>query len=83
VQGIPLVDLSLEDFTFPITAWTRTLFLTARAAARRMVKQGSGVIVTPSAPAGLATPPLVGGFEAAGAAVQGLFRTSDSFDMTA
>jgi 3-oxoacyl-[acyl-carrier protein] reductase len=82
VQGLPLVDLSPEDLTFPITTWTRTLFLTARAAARRMVKQGSGVIVTPSAPAGLVTP-LVGGFEAAGAAVQGLFRTSDSFDMTA
>ncbi|MGH8066649.1 MAG: SDR family NAD(P)-dependent oxidoreductase [Candidatus Entotheonellia bacterium] len=74
VQGTPLVDLSLEDFTFPIMTWTRTLFLTARAAARRMVKRRSGVILTLSAPPGLATP-LVGGFEAACAAIQGLSRT--------
>lgn len=44
VQGTPVVDLALEDFTFPITTWTRTQFLTARAAARRMVKNRSGVI---------------------------------------
>jgi len=41
IQGIPLIDLSLEDFIFPITGWSRTVFLTSRAAARRMVRQGA------------------------------------------
>jgi 3-oxoacyl-[acyl-carrier protein] reductase len=40
IQGIPLIDLALEDFIFPITGWSRTVFLTSRAAARRMVRQG-------------------------------------------
>src|SRR5262249_25590241 len=52
IQGIPLIDLSLEDFIFPITAWSRTVFLTSRAAARHMVRQGVGVILTINAPAG-------------------------------
>ena len=52
IQGIPLIDLSLEDFIFPITCWSRTVFLTSRAAARRMVRQGAGVILTINAPAG-------------------------------
>jgi NAD(P)-dependent dehydrogenase (short-subunit alcohol dehydrogenase family) len=46
VQGVPLVDLSLDDFASPITSWSRTVFLTSRGAARRMIKQGSGVILT-------------------------------------
>jgi len=43
VQGKPLIEMSIEDFTRPITIATRTQFLTARAVARRMVRQGSGV----------------------------------------
>jgi hypothetical protein len=31
VQGIPLVELSPENFTLPIMTYTRTQFLTARA----------------------------------------------------
>ncbi|MGH8585207.1 MAG: SDR family NAD(P)-dependent oxidoreductase [Gammaproteobacteria bacterium] len=45
VQGAPLIDMSLDDFARPIGVGTRTQFLTAGAAARRMVKQGSGVIL--------------------------------------
>ena len=73
IQGIPLIDLSLEDFAFPITAWSRTVFLTGRAAARRMTKQGSGVILTINAPAGHEA--LAGGFAAACATVEALSRT--------
>src|SRR5262245_23315682 len=51
-QGIPLTALPLEDFLFPIMAWSKTVFLTSRAAARRMTKAGSGVIFTISAPPG-------------------------------
>src|SRR5262245_1948579 len=37
IQGIPLTELSLESFSLPITTYTRAHFVTARAAARRMV----------------------------------------------
>jgi NAD(P)-dependent dehydrogenase (short-subunit alcohol dehydrogenase family) len=45
VQGIPLVEMTTEDFTRPITTGITTNFITARAAARRMIEQGSGVIL--------------------------------------
>ena len=75
VQGVPLIDLALSDFTFPITTWTTSQFLTARTVARQMVKHRSGVILTLSAsPARLAVP-LTGGFGVACAAIEGLSRT--------
>lgn len=46
VQGPPLAELSFEDYAHPITAYTRTNFLTAKAVARHMVTQGSGVVLT-------------------------------------
>jgi NAD(P)-dependent dehydrogenase (short-subunit alcohol dehydrogenase family) len=46
VQGTPLVEMSLEDFEQPIHIATRSTFLTARAAARHMIRQRSGVILT-------------------------------------
>ena len=45
VQGTPLADMSVDDFQAPIVTATRTTFLTARAAARHMRKQRSGVIL--------------------------------------
>jgi 3-oxoacyl-[acyl-carrier protein] reductase len=45
VQGLPLSEMSFEDFVRPITTAMRTQFLTSRAAARHMVRQGSGVIM--------------------------------------
>ena len=50
VQGTPFGELSFEDYAHPITAYTRTNFLTAKAVARHMVKRGSGVILTLSKP---------------------------------
>ena len=49
-QGTPFAELSLADYTLPISAYTRTNFLTAKAVARHMVTQGSGVILTLSTP---------------------------------
>jgi len=46
VQGTPMVDMSVEDYLRPIEVAVRAKFLTARAAARRMVAQRSGVIMT-------------------------------------
>jgi 3-oxoacyl-[acyl-carrier protein] reductase len=45
VQGTPFAELSYEDYAHPITAYARTNFLTAKAVARHMAKQGSGVIL--------------------------------------
>jgi 3-oxoacyl-[acyl-carrier protein] reductase len=45
VHGTPLAEMPLEDFERPIRTAMRTQFLTTRAAARHMIKQGSGVIM--------------------------------------
>ncbi len=75
VQGKPLHEMSLDDFTRPITVATRTQFLTARAAARRMIGQGSGVILTITGGPARRAFPNVGGFDTACAAIEGLWRT--------
>jgi NAD(P)-dependent dehydrogenase (short-subunit alcohol dehydrogenase family) len=46
VQGTPLAEMPLEDFERPVVTAVRTQFLTSRAAARHMIGQGSGVILT-------------------------------------
>lgn len=46
VQGTPLAEMSLQDFEQPIRIATRSTFLTTRAAARHMIRQRSGVILT-------------------------------------
>lgn len=73
-QGIPIAELSVESFTAPITAYLRSHFLTARAAARRMVEKRSGVILmhTPE-PARLGAP-LIGGMGPAWAAMEAFNR---------
>jgi 3-oxoacyl-[acyl-carrier protein] reductase len=45
VQGTPMAEMAVEDYTNPILAQVRTTFLTWRAAARHMVRQGGGVIL--------------------------------------
>jgi NAD(P)-dependent dehydrogenase (short-subunit alcohol dehydrogenase family) len=74
IQGIPLTELSVESFVLPITTYARAHFVTAKAAARRMIEQRSGVIMmhTPE-PARLGAP-LVGGMGPAWAAMEGLCR---------
>jgi NAD(P)-dependent dehydrogenase (short-subunit alcohol dehydrogenase family) len=47
--GIPLVEIDVEQFSLPIANYTRSYFLTARLAARRMVANKSGVIMTVTA----------------------------------
>ena len=74
MQGVPFTQLSVEAFSLPIITYTRAHFVTARAAARRMVEQRSGVILmhTPE-PARLGVP-LVGGMGPAWAAIEALCR---------
>jgi 3-oxoacyl-[acyl-carrier protein] reductase len=45
VQGTPLVEMDVEDFMRPVDVTTRAMFTTARAAARHMIEQASGVIL--------------------------------------
>jgi NAD(P)-dependent dehydrogenase (short-subunit alcohol dehydrogenase family) len=45
VQGIPLIQMTTDDLLRAVVDGLRSNFITARAAARRMVEQGSGVIL--------------------------------------
>jgi NAD(P)-dependent dehydrogenase (short-subunit alcohol dehydrogenase family) len=45
VQGTALTEMTLADFERPIHTAIRSTFLTWRAAARHMIRQGSGVIL--------------------------------------
>jgi 3-oxoacyl-[acyl-carrier protein] reductase len=45
VQGTPMAEMDVEDYLAPVVTGVRTNFLTARAAARHMIGQGSGVIL--------------------------------------
>jgi NAD(P)-dependent dehydrogenase (short-subunit alcohol dehydrogenase family) len=74
ILGVPLVELDVEQFSLPITAYTTSYFLTARMAARRMVPYGSGVIMTVTAIHSRTGIPLVGGYGPAMAAKEALTR---------
>ena len=69
-QGAPLVDLSADDFVNPVTFTLQTRFLTATAAGRVMMQQGSGVILFLTATPGGIGYPFTGGFAAACCAVE-------------
>jgi NAD(P)-dependent dehydrogenase (short-subunit alcohol dehydrogenase family) len=74
VVGVPLVDIEVEQFARPIDAYTRSYFLTARLAARRMSQAGSGVIMRVTALHSRMGLPLVGGYGPAMAAMEALTR---------
>lgn len=75
VQGTPLSELAHSDFAFPIATWTSTQFLTARAAARHMVPNRRGVILTLTASPAHGAIAGAGGFGVACAAIEALTRT--------
>jgi len=74
VHGTPLIDMTFDDFARPITTGVRALFLTARAAARHMVKQGSGVIMAITATTAHMAIPNVGGTGVTFDAIESLCR---------
>jgi 3-oxoacyl-[acyl-carrier protein] reductase len=45
VQGTPMTAMRVDDYMRPVETAVRTSFITWRAAARHMVRQGSGVIL--------------------------------------
>jgi len=74
VQNIPLIDMKTEDFVRPITLTMQNHFLTARAAAHVMIKQGSGVILSLTATPGGIGYPYTGGFATACCALESFSR---------
>lgn len=45
LHGTPLVDMDVEDFARPVESAIRSTFLTSQACGKKMVQQGSGVIL--------------------------------------
>ncbi|MFC4098911.1 SDR family NAD(P)-dependent oxidoreductase [Paenibacillus xanthanilyticus] len=80
LQGTPLLEMAYEDFTLPVLTGVQTHFLTATAAARYMVRQRSGVILTLSTSASVLSGRdrryhLTGGFSTACLAIEGFTRS--------
>jgi NAD(P)-dependent dehydrogenase (short-subunit alcohol dehydrogenase family) len=74
ILGVPLTELDAEQFALPIAAYTRSYFLTARLAARRMIPNKSGVIMTVSALPARTGSALNGGYGPAMAAKEAMTR---------
>ncbi|MGN7820030.1 SDR family NAD(P)-dependent oxidoreductase [Chitinophaga sp. 22536] len=72
IQGVPLIELSVDDYVTPVTRSLQTRFLTAKAAGQVMKGQGSGVILFLTATPGGIGYPLTGGFAAACRATESL-----------
>jgi NAD(P)-dependent dehydrogenase (short-subunit alcohol dehydrogenase family) len=74
VHGPPLLEMSFDDFSRPIVTGVRAQFLTARAAARHMVRRGSGVILAITATTARHVVPNVGGTGVTFDAIESLCR---------
>jgi NAD(P)-dependent dehydrogenase (short-subunit alcohol dehydrogenase family) len=72
VQGTPLVEMALEDFERPIRNAMRSTYVTARAAARHMIRQGGGVILVFGGEGDPIKDYNIGGFQIALTAVEAL-----------
>jgi NAD(P)-dependent dehydrogenase (short-subunit alcohol dehydrogenase family) len=78
ILGVPLVELDAEYFTLPITTYAKSYFLIARTAAKRMIQQKSGVIMTVTTQHSRIGMPLSGGYGSAMAAEEALTRLLSS-----
>ncbi len=74
VQGMPLVEMDVEDFTRPIALAARSNFLTATAAGRVMMRQRTGVILSLTATPGGISYPFTAGFAPACSATETFTR---------
>lgn len=74
IYGTPVVELSLENFTLPVTHYLKSHFLTTRAAARWMVEKRSGVILTLTGMPARIAAPGAGGVGVAWAGIEALTR---------
>jgi NAD(P)-dependent dehydrogenase (short-subunit alcohol dehydrogenase family) len=74
VQGIPLVQMNTDDLLRAVDNGLRSSFITARAAARRMIEQRSGVILHLNSASGDGAMPGMGSTGPADAAIESLMR---------
>lgn len=74
VQGTPLIDMKSADLTRAVVTGLTSQFFTARAAARRMVDQGSGVILMLTSGSSSGPVPMMGSTPAADAAMEAFMR---------
>jgi NAD(P)-dependent dehydrogenase (short-subunit alcohol dehydrogenase family) len=75
VQGVPLVGMTAEEYLHPIYTYSRSHFITATTAARYMVPNRSGVILTLTAAPSRLAAPLLGGMAPSWAGIEALTRT--------
>ena len=75
ILGVPLLQLNQQTFFLPIESYVKSYFLTARLAARRMIANKAGVIMTVTAPPARSGAPLLGGYVPAQAAKEALTRS--------
>jgi NAD(P)-dependent dehydrogenase (short-subunit alcohol dehydrogenase family) len=74
ILGVPLVEMDVKQFSLPITAYATSYFLTARLAARHMIPNKSGVIMTVTALPSRMGSRLNGGYGPAQAAKEAMTR---------
>jgi NAD(P)-dependent dehydrogenase (short-subunit alcohol dehydrogenase family) len=74
VQGTPLVQMAKDDLLRAVVTGLQSSFLTARAAARRMIEQGSGVILHLNSASGAGAFPGMGSTGPADAATETFMR---------
>jgi len=70
VQNMNLIEMNVDEFVRPVMLAMQSQFLTAKAAAKIMMKQGSGVILSLTATPGGIGYPYTGGFAPACAAIE-------------
>ncbi|MDR3575029.1 MAG: SDR family NAD(P)-dependent oxidoreductase [Anaerolineaceae bacterium] len=75
VQGIPLIEMTAADLTRAVTTGLTANFNTAKAAARRMIEQKSGVILIITSASSEVTPPMMGSTAPADAALESFMHT--------
>jgi NAD(P)-dependent dehydrogenase (short-subunit alcohol dehydrogenase family) len=74
VQGRPLVDMTKDDLLRAVVNGVQSSFLTARAAARHMIEQRSGVILHLNSASGAGAMPGMGSTGPADAATEAFMR---------
>ena len=74
VQGLPLVEMGVEEFVRPTSLAMRSHFLTAASAAKIMMRQRTGVILSLTATPGGIGYPFTAGFAPACAAIESFSR---------
>jgi NAD(P)-dependent dehydrogenase (short-subunit alcohol dehydrogenase family) len=74
ILGVRLLELDVTQFSLPVTTYATSYFLTARMAARRMIANKSGVIMTVTALPSRTGTLMNGGYGPAMAAKEALTR---------